>query len=109
MQHSIAAVASPIDVRRVRWGLRLPDERLPGGGPHAATPTDRKSVESARSPQEFCTRLFEALGGHAVLSVASDGYGTLGWPDFDGGNGNALVEAADDFLRWMGSRGRDRF
>ena len=36
-----------------------------------------------------------------MLSVASDGYGTLGWPDFDGANGNALVEAADDFPRWM--------
>ena len=25
-----------------------------------------------------------------------------GWREFDGGNGHALVEAADDLLRWMG-------
>ena len=84
------------------WGLRLPDERLPVDAPHAATPTDRKSVESARSPLEFCTRLFETLGGHAVLAAASDGWGILGWREFDGGNSHALVEAADDLLRWMG-------
>ena len=63
-------VVSPIEVRGVRWGLRLLDEPLPGDAPHAATPTDRKSVEPASSPQEFCTRLFDTLGGHAVPAVA---------------------------------------
>ena len=27
--------------------------------------------------------------------------GILGWREFDGGNGHALIEAADDLLRWM--------
>ena len=43
-----------------------------------------------------------AKGPNRALAVASDGYGILGWCELDGGSGHALVEAADDLLRWMG-------
>lgn len=65
------------------------------------TTADRKSVEAAASPEEFRHRLLGALGGHAVLAVASDDYGILGWRDFEGDNPEAFGEAGDDLFRWM--------
>jgi hypothetical protein len=65
------------------------------------TAADREAVESAKSPKDFRSRLLHALGGHAVVAVASDDYGILGWRDFDGGDTQSMAEAGSDLIRWM--------
>ncbi len=66
-------------------------------------PSDaRHHLESSSTSAEFRQRLRDLpMAGMAVLAVASDSDGILGWQDFNQDVDGALTSAADDLMRWM--------
>lgn len=65
-------------------------------------PKERRYLESATTPDEFSDRLRGLkLHGTAVIALATDTHGILGWREFDPEVPGAMRKASDDLGRWF--------